>query len=68
MQITLENSYQPNLDGFGDFRWISNLSVRMNLSTQFLLSINTNFNYDSEPEIGIPETDYQLINGISYSF
>ena len=68
MQITLKNSYQPNLDGFGDFRWISNLSVRMNLSTQFLLSINTNFNYDSEPEIGIPETDYQLINGISYSF
>jgi len=68
IQITLKNSYQPNLDGFGDFRWISNLSVRMNLSTQFLLSINTNFNYDSEPEIGIPETDYQLINGISYSF
>ena len=68
MQITLKNSYQPNLDGFGDFRWISNLSVRMHLSTQFLLSINTNFNYDSEPEIGIPETDYQLINSISYSF
>ena len=66
--VTLKNSYQPNLDSFGDFRWISNLSVRLNLSTQFLLSINTNFNYDSEPEIGIPETDYQLINGISYSF
>tara|TARA_B110000459_G_scaffold104401_1_gene115922 strand:- start:402 stop:1118 length:717 start_codon:yes stop_codon:yes gene_type:complete len=68
IQITLKNSYQPNLDGFGDFRWISNLSVRMHLSTQFLLSINTNFNYDSQPEIGIPETDYQLINSISYSF
>ena len=66
--VTLKNSYQPNLDGFGDFRWISNLSVRLNLSAQFLLSINTNFNYDSEPEIGIPETDYQLINSISYSF
>jgi len=68
IQFTFKNSYQPNLDGFGDFRWISNLSVRMSLSTQFLLSINTNFNYDSEPEIGIPETDYQLINSISYSF
>lgn len=66
--VTLKNSYQPNLDGLGDFRWISNLSIRLNLSTQFLLSINTNFNYDSEPEIGIPETDYQLINSISYSF
>ena len=66
--VTLKNSYQPNLDGLGDFRWISNLSIRLNLSTQFLLSINTNFNYDSEPELGIPESDYQLINSISYSF
>ena len=68
ISVTLKNSYQPNLDGFGDFRWISNLSLRLNLSTQFLLSINTNFNYDSEPEIGIPESDYQLINSLSYSF
>ena len=66
--VTLKNSYQPNLDSFGDFRWISNLSVRLNLSTQFLLSINTNFNYDSEPETGVPESDYQLINNLSYSF
>ncbi len=66
--VTLKNSYQPNLDGLGDFRWISNLSIRLNLSTQFLLSINTNFNYDSEPELGVPESDYQLINSISYSF
>ena len=66
--VTLKNSYQPNLDALGDFRWISNLSIRLNLSTQFLLSINTNFNYDSEPELGIPESDYQLINSISYSF
>ena len=66
--VTLKNSYQPNLNSFGDFRWISNLSVRLNLSTQFLLSINTNFNYDSEPETGISESDYQLVNSISYSF
>tara|TARA_B110000444_G_C18808694_1_gene581388 strand:- start:435 stop:1151 length:717 start_codon:yes stop_codon:yes gene_type:complete len=66
--VTLKNSYQPNLNSFGDFRWISNLSVRLNLSTQFLLSIYTNFNYDSEPETGIPESDYQLVNSISYSF
>ena len=68
LKVILKNSYQPNLEGFGDFRWISKLSIRMNLSAQFLLSINTRFNYDSAPEIGIPESDYQLINSISYSF
>ena len=68
IEITLKNSYQPNLEGFGDFRWVSNLSLRVNLSANFLLSINTTYNYDSTPEIEIPETDYQLINSISYSF
>ena len=68
IEVTLKNSYQPNLVGFGDFRWVSNLSLRINLSTNFLLSINTTYNYDSTPEIGIPEADYQLINSVSYSF
>ena len=68
IDIILNNSYQPNIENFGDFRWITNLSVRINLSTKFLLSINTTYNYDSNPEIGIPESDYQLINSISYSF
>ena len=68
IQITLRNSYQPNIEYFGDFRWLSNISLRVNLSTKFLLSINTTYNYDSNPEIGIPEADYQLINSISYSF
>lgn len=68
IEITFKNSYQPNLDGFSDFRWISDLALRLNLSSQFLLSMNTSFNYNSIPEIGIPKTDYQLINSISYSF
>ena len=68
IKVIFKNSYQPNIEDFGDFRWISSLSLRMNLSSQFLLSINTQFNYDSVPEIGIPESDYQLINSVSYSF
>ena len=66
--VTLNNSYQPNIEELGDFRWVSNLSLRVNLSSKFLLSVNTTYNYDSTPEIGIPETDYQLINSLSYSF
>ena len=62
------NNYQPNIEEPGDFRMKTMLALRINLSPHFLLSINNTFNYDSFPEEGIPETDYQLINSISYTF
>ena len=68
VELSFINKYQPNIEHFGDFRWQSNLSLKLNLSSKFLLSINTTFNYESYPEKGIPESDYQLINSISYTF
>ena len=68
VSLTTSNLYQPNIEAVGDFRWQTNLSLRINLNSHFLLSINSTFNYDSFPEEGIPETDYQLINSISYTF
>jgi hypothetical protein len=62
------NNYQPNIEETGDFRLKTMLALRINLSPHFLLSINNTFNYDSFPAEGIPETDYQLINSISYTF
>ena len=62
------NNYQPNIEQAGDFRMKTMLALRINLSPHFLLSINNTFNYDSFPEEGIPEIDYQLINSISYTF
>jgi len=62
------NQYQPNIKEVGDFRWKTNISLRINLNSHFLLSINTTFNYESYPEKEIPEADYQLINNISYTF
>ena len=66
--ISTTNHYQPNIEKTGDFRLKSNITFRVNLSSYFLFSINSNFNYDSMPAEGIPETDYQLINSISYTF
>ena len=66
--ISTTNHYQPNIEKTGDFRLKSNITFRVNLSSYFLLSINSTFNYDSIPAEGIPETDYQLINSISYTF
>jgi len=66
--ISTSNHYQPNIKQVGDFRWKTNIAFRVTLSPYFLLSINSTFNYDIVPAEGIPETDYQLINSISYTF
>jgi len=68
IEINISNGYLPNFEEFGDFRWKSTFDLKIKLNTKFLLSINSVFNYDSFPEEGIPETDYQLINSISYTF
>jgi putative salt-induced outer membrane protein YdiY len=68
VSLTTSNLYQPNIEATGDFRWQTNLSLRISLYSHFALSINSVFNYDSFPEEGIPETDYHLINSISYTF
>ena len=68
ISLTTSNQYQPSIKEAGDFRWTTNISLRINLNAQFLLIVNSTFNYDSFPEAEIPETDYQLINSISYTF
>ncbi|MBT4881373.1 MAG: DUF481 domain-containing protein [Flavobacteriales bacterium] len=68
VELISKNHYQPNIEDAGDFRWKTNFSVRLTLNSHFLFSFNNTFNYDSIPEIDIPEMDYQLINSISYSF
>lgn len=68
IEINLSNGYFPNFEKFGDFRLKSTLNLKIKLNTKFSLSINSVFNYDSFPEEGITETDYQLTNSISYTF
>lgn len=68
VEIIGANHYQPKVEGIGDFRMKSMLVLRVVISPHFLLSINNTFNYDSFPADGIPETDYQLINSVSYTF
>jgi len=68
VEIIGANHYQPNIEETGDFRMKSMLALRVVISPHFLLSINNTFNYDSFPAEGIPETDYQLINSISFTF
>ena len=68
ISISTTNNYQPNIETAGDFRWKTNLDFRIHLSPQFLLSLAATYNYDSVPAENLPESDYQLINSVSYNF
>ena len=68
VELLSKNYYQPNIENIGDFRWKTNLSLRITINSHFLFSLNNTFSYDSYPKLDIPEMDYQLINSLSYSF
>ena len=68
VEISFISKHLPNIEKFSDFRWESNFSLRLKLSSHFLLSLTATYNYDSVPAENIPESDYQLINSVSYTF
>ena len=68
VELISKNNYQPNIENIGDFRWKTNLSLRITINSHFLFSLNNTLNYDSYPKLDIPEIDYQLINSLSYTF
>ena len=68
VELLSKNYYQPNIENIDDFRWKTNLSLRITINSHFLFSLNNTFNYDSYPKLDIPEMDYQLINSFSYIF
>jgi hypothetical protein len=68
ISISTTNNYQPNIETAGDFRWKTNLDFRIHLSAHFLLSLAATYNYDSFPAENLPESYYQLINSVSYTF
>jgi hypothetical protein len=68
VELLSKNYYQPNIENIDDFRWKTNLSLRITINSHFLFSLNNTFNYDSYPKLDIPEMDYQLINSFSFTF
>jgi len=60
--------YQPRLDKFSDYRINSYNSLTIKLIGKLALSITYILSYDTEPAISIPTTQYELLNGIVYTF
>ncbi|WP_026755248.1 DUF481 domain-containing protein [Sediminibacter sp. Hel_I_10] len=69
ISIVSTSYYQPRLDKFGDYRLSSNTSVLFTILDNLAFKVNFNFNYDAYPvSTNIPNTQYELTNGILYSF
>ena len=60
--------YQPRIDKFYDYRIYSYNTMRIKLIEKLSLRIIFAISYDTYPVPGIPKTQYDLINGIVYSF
>lgn len=60
--------FQPRLDQFNDYRIHSYNSLTVKLIEKLALSITYVISYDTYPALTIPNTQYELLNGIVYTF
>ncbi len=59
---------QTRVDRLQDYRLLSETSFEIQLLRRLALAINLNVTHDSEPPIGVKETDVVLSNSLRYSF
>lgn len=69
IRIISTNYYQPKLKQFSDYRLSNNTSVLFEIYKNLAFKANFNYNYDAVPvSPSIPKTQYELTNGLLYSF
>lgn len=60
--------YQPKLNNFSDFRVSSETSFSFELIKNLALVTSFSYQLDKFPVLGIPNSQYSLLNGIQYTF
>ncbi|WP_179345464.1 DUF481 domain-containing protein [Winogradskyella ursingii] len=68
ISIVSTTYYQPLLKKFSDFRISNETSVAFRLFKNLAFKTSFTYYFDTNPIIGIPNTQYELTNGIVYSF
>lgn len=66
--LTSTTYFQPVLSEFSDFRISSQSSLVIAVFKNFNVSTNYTFTYDAFPAVSIPNSQYTLTTGITYSF
>lgn len=68
LSIISTSYYQPRLDKLNDFRLSSTTSVLFKIWKNLAFKTTFSYNYDAEPVITIPKSQYELTNGLLYTF
>ncbi len=66
--FTSTTFYQPRIDKFSDYRIFSQNSISLKIIKKLALQLTYSISYDTFPAEGIPKTQYQLLNGLVYTF
>ncbi len=68
ISIVSTTYYQPELTLLKDYRISSQSSLLIDLFKNFAFKTTYTFTYDAFPAVGIPNSQYDLSTGITYSF
>ncbi|MBV7270033.1 DUF481 domain-containing protein [Winogradskyella luteola] len=69
ISIISTSYYQPRIDAFNDFRFSSNTSMLFKILEDLAFKVNFNFFHDAFPvSSAVPETQFELTNGLLYTF
>jgi len=66
--LTSTTFYQPRLDRFNDYRIYNQNSLSLRIIKKLSLQLTYIISYDAFPAEGIPKTQYELFNGLVYTF
>lgn len=68
LSIVSTTYYQPMLKQLSDFRISNETSIAFKILENLALKTTFIYNFDTDPILNIPRTQYELTNGIIYSF
>ncbi|WP_040278710.1 DUF481 domain-containing protein [Psychroserpens damuponensis] len=69
ISIISTSYYQPKIDVFSDYRFSSNTALLFEIYKNLAFKTNFNYFYDAIPvSSDIPKTQFELTNGLVYSF
>lgn len=68
ISIVSTSYYQPILKELADYRLSNNTTLSFKIIEKLSFTTNFNYSYDAFPVQGIPKTQYDLTNGLSYNF
>ena len=60
--------YQPRLDALNDYRLSSTTSILFRIIENLAFKTTFIYNYDAYPVVTIPKSQYELTNGLLFTF